>query len=117
MKKELDLLAGHFLDGILPKNKEYLLHYFKGKRLIMAIYLLTFPYDYQTDYFQNFTNHTGIYTCLRNMFYINNELRCIEHTLKTAMENNDYQLVNEIRTGMFKPRCKVKFKYKSNQII
>lgn len=107
---ELTFIAGNFLDHELPKEKQYLLHYFRTELEQQFL-----RYLYCFGQYEHFTDHTGIFCQLRwlHMLKRRHDLLVDAHT--EAKREIDLEALAEIETGkyslemieQFKPRRKL----------
>lgn len=85
-KKDLHLIGGKFFDHDVPREKKYLLKYFKTPMHVMFVkYYLIFNDSI------NFVHHTGYYHSDRNLKRLKNK---IEHIMN-LYENAKKQLTEE----------------------
>lgn len=106
MGHDLIFLAGDFLYGDLPPEKDYLRYYFKGaaERAFISYYFL-FPSLYQRGkdflpFYVNFSDHTGICCSDRWIRKLLVRLLKIEETLAKAEKDFDITLVGNIKSGL-----------------
>lgn len=96
---DLAIIGGDFIDQdlCLPKNKQYLNHYFKTDlaQLFVRYYLVAGSIKY-------FVDHTGIYCQRRNLELLRVKINKLESTLKKARKDFDFEVVAEIESGNFK---------------
>jgi hypothetical protein len=104
---DMDFLAGNYLHGDLPLNKEYLLHYFKGdvEKIFLSYYFI-FPSLYVKGEFINFyisfCDHTGFGCSTRWVRKLLVKVCKIEKALLDAESNFDINRVGEIKSGKAK---------------
>jgi hypothetical protein len=101
---DLDFVAGNFIYGDLPKDKEYLSHYFNTdvERAFLS-YFFTFPSLYRDTQFRvfyhSFCDHTGYFYSTRWVRKLLVRLNKIEKALMEAEKNFDLSRVGEIKGG------------------
>jgi hypothetical protein len=100
---DLTLVAGQFLDQSVPKDKEYLLHYFDQpmQRAFIAYYFYFPGLDSRgTAFFHRlFCDHTGLYCSLRIVQTWLKRVKDIEVVAKQASDRCDLGLLHEIKSG------------------
>lgn len=101
---DMEFLAGNFLYGDLPPEKEYLQYYFKGpaERSFVSYYFL-FPNLYVEGNFMpfyiGFSDHTGACCSTRWVRKLLERLKKIETALAEAESNFDINLIGDIKSG------------------
>jgi hypothetical protein len=103
---DLVFLAGDFLYGDLPQEKEYLQYYFKGmaEKAFVSYYFL-FPKLYKrgkdfVSFYVNFSDHTGICCSDRWVSKLLVRLLKIEEALAKAEKEFDIVLIGNIKSGL-----------------
>ena len=98
MKPEFDrdlfLISRRFLDDSLPKEKEYLYHYFKT--YVQQIFVRYYYEVGRTDYF---FQHTGVYACTRWLKKLRKRYAYIEDAYEKAKEEGDFETISLIKSG------------------
>jgi hypothetical protein len=94
---ELQFVAGNVDDAALPKEKLYLLKYFKThiQREFLKYYLLF-------GNFANFVNHTGCHCGKRWPYYMRDKLEQLEAVHAQAKDNFDLDTLLLIESGKYK---------------
>lgn len=103
MSEELELLFidGDFLNENFPKDKRYLLKYFKTKiQRTYVKYYLTFGNH------KNFVDHTGCRCTIHTLEALKIKLRTLEQIRSVAKNNFDIDLVAKIESGKYRYRGK-----------
>jgi hypothetical protein len=101
---DMEFIAGDFLHGDLPSDKDYLGHYFKGEieRAFLSYYF-TFPDLYKEGDFMPFYNgfceHTGHSCSTRWVRKLLVKLTLVQKELKDAERNFNLIRVGEIKSG------------------
>lgn len=101
---DLDFIAGEFLHGDLPQDKNYLSHYFDGEveRIFLSYYFLS-PHVYTKDpfkkFYDRFCDHTGTMCSTRWVRKLLRRLTDIEIALNQASKGFDLTRVGEIKSG------------------
>lgn len=98
LKRDL-IYVGGLYENSLPKEKKYLLKYFKTR--IQDMFL---RYYHAFGNFDNFTDHTGFMCQKRWLISLHQKLIRIEAAHKEAKTNLDSAKVAEIESGKFKFR-------------
>jgi len=103
---ELEFVAGNFIYGDLPPEKDYLKHYFKGRaERVFASYYANFSRLYTDGQFKtfytNFTDHTGVCCSTRWIRKLLARIKKIETALSEADKNFNLSLVGEIKSGKY----------------
>ena len=102
MKKDLDLISGEFMDCLLPKNKQYLFHYFTTEvQQAFVRYYITF------GEYRNFVQHSGILCRRRWIFQMLRRYRQLEALLQNSRKNMDFKMVAQIESGKYKYEYKL----------
>lgn len=98
--RDLEFISGNFFDYEIPRNKKYLLKYFKTKLQIAFLrYYLIFG-DYR-----NFKNHTGYHCNPRMLPKLKNKLILVVkdyENAKTSLTEEGMITINLIETGKYK---------------
>lgn len=95
--KELKFISGDFLDGNFPKDKKYLVKYFKSK--IQKTFI---RYYYLFGDYKQFVEHTG-YRCSDYwLTQLVEKLEKLEAIKAEAKKNMDSELITKIETGKYK---------------
>lgn len=97
MEHDLKIISGDFLEIDLPKDKKYLLKYFKtdlSKKI--AIYYFHFKN------IDNFVNHTGYFCEIDYMKKCVNRYKTIEKEHDEALKEFDFEKMEKIQNGTFK---------------
>lgn len=101
---DMEFIAGNFLYGDLPPEKEYLQYYFKGKaeKAFISYYFL-FPSVYVEGCFKpfyiNFCDHTGMCCSTRWVRRLLTRVKKIEKELAKAESEFDIELIGDIKSG------------------
>ena len=97
--QDLEFISGCFFDYEIPKDKRYLLKYFKtGLQLAFLRYYLVFGEH------RNFKNHTGHYCNPRMLFRLKNKFKTLENAHKEAkasLTEDGMRTVQRIEMGQF----------------
>ena len=97
--KDLEFISGNFLDHEVPKNKRYLLKYFKTDlQLAFLRYYLVFGRHL------NFVDHTGHYCSRRTLWILQSKYHCIVDTYekaKKALTEEGMEMIHKIESGKF----------------
>lgn len=96
-KRDLDFLSREFENSEIPKDKKYLLKYFRKD--IQQSFL---KYFFIFGDFENFVDHTGIYCQKRWLSILHQKLIDLEAIHSTAKKNIDLDLLKKIESGKFK---------------
>lgn len=97
MENDLKLIRGDFLDMFMPKEKKFVLHYFKtnlARKIIM--------YYFVFNTVDNFVNHTGFfcdYVYLKRCMDKYNEIIKMHDS---ALKEMDFEKMEKIQNGSFK---------------
>jgi hypothetical protein len=97
MENDLKLIRGDFLDMFLPKEKKFVLNYFKtnlARKIIM--------YYFVFNTIDNFVNHTG-YFC--DYVYLKRCMDKYKEIIKehdSALKGLDFEKMEKIQNGSFK---------------
>lgn len=98
-KPEMDLLfiSGDFFEQPVPREKEYLLKYFRSRlqRQFVRYYLL-----FRSP--RNFTDHTGLKVLPLWLRKLRKKLNILESALARAKADFDFELVAKIESGVYK---------------
>jgi hypothetical protein len=94
--RDLVLLGGEFLNKLLPKNKQYLYHYFRTdlERQFVTYYLLFKSHTH-------FVSHTGYECTYRWRKKLRRRLKRIEKAHDDAVATGDFEKVAIIQMGDF----------------
>lgn len=96
-KKDLDFLSREFEIREIPKEKKYLLKYFrKDVQQSFLKYFFIFG-DYK-----NFVDHTGLYCQPRWLKILHKKLIDLEAIHSSAKEKFDLELLSKIESGKYK---------------
>ncbi len=103
--KDLDFISGNFLTLQIPKEKRYLLKYFRNdlQRSFLKYYLVF-------GEFTNFTNHTGYYCTERLLFRLKArylKLITIYDKAKKSLSEKGMEILNLMEHGKI-PLTKLK---------
>lgn len=98
--KDLKFVAGEFFDFDLPKEKKYLLKYFKkdSQRQFLRYYF-TFGGDVEI---KNFSTHTGHVCSERWLFTLRTKIRTLEKVHDAAKRDLDFEKLSLIKSGKLK---------------
>lgn len=98
--RELNFVSGKFFDFDLPKEKRYLLKYFKNESQIQFLkYYFTFDGDINIKYF---SRHTGYVCSERWLFTLRNKIRTLERVHDKARKDLDSEKLSLIKSGKLK---------------
>lgn len=100
-EKDLIFLSGNFEEYEIPKDKLYLLKYFR--RDIQQKFV---RYFFAFNDFSNFVDHTGLYCQMRWLKMLHNKLLKLESLHKEAKSNIDLETLLKIESGKYKIRSK-----------
>lgn len=101
---DLSFIAGEFLLGDLPQDKEYLAHYFSGEveHVFLSYYFMS-PHVYTKDpfkkFYDRFFDHTGMNCSTRWVRKLLRRIIDIETALSQASKDFDVTRVGEIKSG------------------
>ena len=107
MERDCLFIGMRFLTLEFPKEKKFLLKYFKGKLQRYFIRYITFFGDYK-----NFADHTGLYCSLRWLKQLESKYRDLIYIHGYAKANMDLELLAEIESGDILLKNNIK-KYKN----
>lgn len=96
-KRDLDFLSKDFETLDIPKDKRYLLKYFRKE--IQQSFL---KYFFTFGNFDNFIDHTGLYCQPRWLKILHKKLIDMENIHSLAKQNLDLELLTKIESGKFK---------------
>jgi len=100
--KDLKFISGEFFDCEVPKEKRYLLKYFKTDlQLAFLRYYITFSEH------RNFVDHTGHHASRRMLFMLQARYHALidaYETAKRSLTEEGMQTVLDIESGNFNPR-------------
>jgi hypothetical protein len=96
-KKDLDFLSREFETLEIPKEKKYLLKYFRKD--VQQAFL---KYFFIFGSFDNFVDHTGLYCQPRWLKILHQKLIDLESIHSSAKQNMDLELLAKIESGKFK---------------
>lgn len=96
-KRDLNFLSRDFENLEIPKDKKYLLNYFR-KEVQQAFLKYFFVFG---DY-SNFVDHTGHYCQQRWLKILHQKLIDLESIHNDAKKNLDFSLLTKIESGKFK---------------
>lgn len=96
-KRDLDFLSKEFERSDIPKEKRYLLKYFRKdiQQSFLKYYFIFGDYT-------NFVDHTGLYCQSRWLKILHQKLIDLENVHTTAKSNIDLELLSRIESGRFK---------------
>lgn len=98
MARNLDLqLVGRYFENELPKEKRYLLKYFRSELQSAFLHYYHIFNDYD-----NFVDHTGMYCQKRWLVVLLEKLKILEKIHKEAKEGMDFTLLAQIEKGKYK---------------
>lgn len=104
--RDLDFISGRFFNYDVPKEKRYLLKYFKNDlQMAFLKYFMVFG-DYR-----NFTDHTGYYCNPSLLFRMEQRLRrivAVYDEAKRALTEEGMATVHLIESGKFRLTWKTK---------
>jgi len=107
-KFTLALISGEYLKDIqLPKEKQYLLKYFKDdlQRKFISYYEVFREMHKEGEFetfYQRFTDHTGVYCTKRWLYKMIKRYSLLEQAFIEARKNGDLAVVSQIQSGKFK---------------
>ncbi len=89
-------IAGSFLEGEMPLDKRYLLHYFRTftQRQFVSYYLLFRDTE-------NFTDHTGCYCTKKWLLKLTDRFLALEAARQQAKKAFDLTLLAKIEAGEY----------------
>lgn len=102
--RDLDFIAGNYLYGDLPFEKDYLRHYFTSEleRLFVGYHIL-FGSIYEKEgflrYYNLFQNHTGYLCSTRWLRVLLRRYKDIEKELEEAYRKTDLDMISRIKIG------------------
>lgn len=96
-KKDLFFISREFENFDIPKDKLYLLKYFRN-----ALQVAFLKYYFVFDNFDNFVDHTGFYCENRWLKILENRLFKLEEVYKTSKKNFDFETVLDLEKGRYK---------------
>jgi len=94
--RDLYLMGGSFLVDPLPKEKDYLYHYFKTH--VQQIFV---KYYYDIGSTELFFQHTGVYANDHWLKKLRNRFGVIEEAYKRAKEEGDFETIAMIKAGQY----------------
>lgn len=96
MSDDAEFISGDFFNFNIPKEKRYLLKYFKTEiqRQFVSYVLIFKTYD-------NFVDHTGIFCKKRYMQFLFSQLNRIEEAHSKAKKEMNLEFLSEIESGNF----------------
>lgn len=100
MITDLDLISGEFFDYDLPKDKRFLLKYFKTD---LQVAFVRYYSLYNT--FTNFIDHTGFHCDYRELFRYQAKYRYLMNLyqkVKSELTEENMQLLYDLESGKFK---------------
>ena len=107
MNFDLLLVAGKYFEDTVPREKEYLLKYFRGELQVrFLVYFIQFcpllEKHSANRFYTNFYDHTGM-LCARKVLrrYIN-RYHLLEKVVQDAKIAGDMNKLSEVRSGNFK---------------
>lgn len=105
--KDLQLIAGKFLKYFdFPKEKEYLLKYFEKEiqKKFLAYYLTVGGYENGEllNFYNNFTDHTGIYCSDRYILTLLGRIKQLEKATEKVQKDQDIESIFKIKMGKIK---------------
>ena len=94
---ELLFISGRLLETEIPKEKRYLLKYFRTsvRRTFLKYYLVVRNTD-------RFTNHTGVPCDKASLWKMVKRFHYLEEQHARAKSNLDFELLAKIETGKFR---------------
>ena len=96
LDQEMAFIGGQFFESELPKERRYLLKYFKSDIQQQFLrYMLMFGSCVR------FTEHTGYHCSKRWLKVLKSRLRQLEAAKKTARESMDLETLTLIETGKY----------------
>ena len=94
---ELEFISGRFLEDPLPKEKTWLLKYFRREREQQFVkYFLIF------NNYWHFVDQTGYYFCIKNLNLLVKKLKNLMAAHAKAKSDMDLELLAKIETGKYK---------------
>lgn len=102
--KDVQFVAGNFLSGDIPQDKEFFRHYFTSnlEQVFLSYYLLMGDLYAQTgflNFYNLFQDHTGFLCSTRWLRMLLKRFRDIETALDTAYKNTDLPMISRIKVG------------------
>jgi hypothetical protein len=104
--RDLHFVAGKFLDGELPADKDFLRHYYQTdlEQKFLSYYLLLGE-NYTTEgflwFYNNFCDHTGWCCSTRWVRKLLSRYKIITKALAEAYEKTDLDTIACIKSGNF----------------
>ncbi len=103
---DLKLIAGNFLDDVLPKDKQHLLKHYRSEHQRRFItYYLNFAELRERSpkhFYKNFIDHTGIACTERSMQSWIKKFHALESALQKATEQFDFETIEQIKSGRYR---------------
>jgi hypothetical protein len=102
--KDLVFIAGNFLFGDIPSDKEFLCHYFTSdlEKLFLSYYL-ALESLYQQEgflrFYESFCDHTGFSCSRRWIRKLLKKYKTIEETMNNAYLKSDLSMISKIKVG------------------
>lgn len=97
--RDLEFIAGTFFEYDIPKEKRYLLKYFKSEMQVAFL-----KYVLCTGEWEMFREHTGHYCTKRMLYTLANRLDVLTETYSKAkadLSEEGMRLINEIEMGRY----------------
>lgn len=97
MRKDLLYLSGNFFDTEIPKDKSFLLKYFKSDIQISCLkYYIAF------EDLSMFVEHTGVFATDNYLQVLGHRIEKLISARNQAKKNMDLELLWKIETGKYK---------------
>jgi hypothetical protein len=94
--RDLYLMSGAFLEEPLPKEKEYLYHYFRT--YVQQVFA---KYYYDVGSTEHFIRHTGVYACDHWLKKLRIRFEVVEKAYARAKEEGDFETLAMIKSGNY----------------